>query len=120
MQSVTGHKSISSLAIYQRTSLSQKMDMAQTLHSKIAGAKQNTQPTRSQVTVSSVEHAGEHAVTEMEDTISAGGKAEIQLRDIDLNSFFSKENEPSSSGAKPLFQNCKLEIQNFTINIIKK
>ena len=48
IQSVTGHKSISSLAIYQRTSSSQKMDMAKTLHHKIAGrGKENKQQTRS-------------------------------------------------------------------------
>ena len=88
--------------------------MAQALHSKIAGQKENTQP-RSKLT-----HSVQHT-REMEESISAqGGEASFHLSDIDLNNFFSDENEPSSSGAQPLFQNCKLQIQNLTINIVKK
>ena len=37
MQSVTGHKSLSSLAIYQHTSKQQKLEMADSLHEKISG-----------------------------------------------------------------------------------
>ena len=37
VKSITGHKSLSSLAVYQRTSSEQKIEMAQALHSKIAG-----------------------------------------------------------------------------------
>ena len=87
--------------------------MAQALHSKIAGQKENTQPR-------SKPHSVQHT-REMEESISAeGGKASFHLSDIDLNNFFSDENEPSSSGAQPLFQNCRLQIQNLTINIVKK
>ena len=111
MQSVTGHKSIASLAVYQRTSTSQKLDMAQALHSKIAGQKENTQPRSAKLT-----HSVEHA-REMDESTAEGGEASLQLNNIDLNTFFSEENEP---GAQPLFQNCRINIQNFTINYVNK
>ena len=39
VQSITGHKSLSSLSIYQRTSTKQKIQMATSLHQHIAGEK---------------------------------------------------------------------------------
>ena len=38
VQSITGHKSLSSLSIYQRTSTKQKPQMATSFHQHIAGA----------------------------------------------------------------------------------
>ncbi|KAK7094075.1 hypothetical protein V1264_007745 [Littorina saxatilis] len=46
IQSVTGHKSLSSLAIYQHTSAQQKMDMGDTLHQHIHTGDTVTVPLR--------------------------------------------------------------------------
>ena len=51
VQSITGHKSLSSLSIYQRTSTKQKIQMATSLHQHIAGEKPRGDTPAATVTV---------------------------------------------------------------------
>ena len=59
------------------------------------------------------------STTTVTSATDGGDAAMSHLRDMDLDAFFSDENEPSASGVGSLFNNCKVNIQNFTINIIK-
>ena len=96
VQSITGHKSVSSLSIYQRTSTKQKMQMASSLHRQIAG--QEPRQCSKTVTTAGLSHNEE------------GG----QFSMADWNTVFSDENEPVDfSTPAPVFRN----LNNCTINI---
>ena len=124
VQSVTGHKSLSSLAIYQRTSGHQKHTMAKALHSRVTGTQysENCTHFRQQTTARSETRLVSNqprALFEGQSTSATerGGRAELE--EIDLNVFFDTENEPEDIGTptRSLFQNCK--IGTVHINIIK-
>ena len=93
IQAVTGHKSLSSLAIYQRTSTQQKMLMGDTLAEKvIVGTEQ----------VETQQAPASHAVSKQTATVVAKQTHSADIGEVDelqnitaneLDFIFSKENE---------------------------
>ena len=107
IQSVTGHKSLSSLAVYQKTSDEQKIEMAETLHKKLRPPSKPSCTVTSQPTPRAEEQA--HCSTRGDSTL-----AETSLEDLDI--IFNDANEPSDFQGQsyaPIFKNCT--IQNVTI-----
>ena len=94
IQSITGHKSLQSLAVYQETSSSKKLQMADTLHEHIAGKSLS-------LAIPSTSHTG--TVNEIE-----------TITDSELNIIFSDENKPDDT-SNPVFKGCTFQI--FTLNI---
>ena len=112
IQSVTGHKSLSSLAIYQTTSDEQKIEMSDTLHSKLQAPVPRASvasATPSRLSTAGPSHSvarGTSLATEL-------------ITEEDLHMVFDDINEPldpsmpSTSFAAPMFNNCS--INNVTI-----
>ena len=123
VQSITGHKSISSLAVYQRTSTDQKHEMANTLHQRVAGGKENrarpenSNSSNDRLNVADKGRLHSNAMGTGHDELDKGDLHEID----DLDFIFSDINEPrEGSHQQALFRNCTLNIQNFNINIVRK
>lgn len=120
IMAVTGHKSVNSLATYQKTSTDRKLEMAATISQGMephtgqlircaTGAKQqHGRPTPSSSTVSSrTATVTAHVATE-----------ELNLTTEDIERFFSFENEPEDATRRegPIFSNCSIG----TVNIFFK
>ena len=130
VQTVSGHKSLQSLAVYQRTSTSQKHMMSRTLYSRFTGDKENLQnaPTGKQTTsepkpafprstaVATIN--GDNAGRRVQ--VREGGQIEqAQIDELDLDFFLSDANEPEDIFKnKSMFSNCTIGTIN--INIVQK
>lgn len=103
IQSITGHKSLSSLAIYQKTSEEQKIEMADSLHSKLRAT-----PTATVTSRSGQAHSA-----------ARGGSSATEAATMeDLEVVFDESNEPldptvPGPSFAPIFNNCT--VTNLTI-----
>ena len=106
VQSVSGHKSIPSLAIHQRTSTSQKHMMSRALYSRFTGDIKENAPTEKQTTLNPrPAFLGNTPVATL-DADNAGGRVQAlqvqegdqieqaQIDELDLDFFLSDANEP--------------------------
>ena len=109
IQSITGHRSLSSLAIYQKTSDEQKIEMADCLHRKLHAA-----PT---ATVTSSRSGQVHSAARARGSNSAGSAtSEATLEELEI--VFNENNEPldptvPGPSFAPIFNNCT--IANVTV-----
>ena len=115
VKSITGHKSLSSLAVYQRTSSEQKIEMAHALHSRVAG--RHPAPSSSSATASH----GASSIQGRGDSLPTS----ISLSDFgDLNDVFDDINIPEDiapvsippSFPPGLFNNCNIG----SVNVVYK
>ena len=111
VQSITGHKSLSSLSIYQRTSTKQKIQMATSLHQHIAGEKP-----RGDTTPAATVTSQSNVLPNSFGSVHCGEG--MKLSDKDLDIIFNDENAPvdttnSFAPTLPVFKN----LNNCTINI---
>jgi hypothetical protein len=121
IMAVTGHKSVSSLQVYQHTSSKQKLVMGHTLAESISASGPSTS------TSSSMQLQKSTTQAQQRHPLAAGRVDEAeqacvleQLSQEDLDAFFSAENEPADPGAAvPLFRNCNFS-GPITINIVRK
>ena len=135
VQSVSGHKSLQSLAVYQRTSTSQKHMMSRALYSRFTGNKENA-PTDRQTTSKS-QAPTENQTTQKQKpafpgstpvaTVDGGRVQALQVREggeidqaqideLDLDFFLSDANEPEDIFKnKSMFSNCTIGTININI-----
>lgn len=132
VQSVTGHKSLSALAIYTHTSDAQKMEMSDTLHQQLCpnqlvatghrrstlGTFKASRPGTSASAHVTARPAASATVTSAESELiprAEGGDSTSALRGFDYEAFFSDEFEPKEERpfTAPVFNNCT--IQNLQI-----
>ena len=123
VQSVTGHKSFSSLAVYQQTSSDQKLEMAHSLHLRIAGTSQLQvfEPSRRRNSLhrescTLLRVMSRHLGSCM--SAVRGGRASSDIVTVDeLNVIFDETNEPEAVPVSaPIFNNCQIN----TLNIVYK
>ena len=130
VQSVSGHKSLQSLAVYQRTSTSQKHMMSRALYSRFTGGKENA-PTGKQTTSNPRPALPRNTPVATLDADNAGGRVQAlqvqeggqidqaQIDELDLDFFLSDANEPEDIFKnKSMFRNCTIGTIN--INIVQK
>ena len=101
---VTGHKSVSSLTVYQQVSEGEKLIMGQSLSNYVHTSKETT-PTQSTPTVSASESLVDFPDWDMSDIDSL--LAEVSVPECA---------KPTPSN--PIFYGCKIE--NFTLNLYKQ
>lgn len=123
-KSVTGHKSISSLATYQHTSATQKLAMADTLFQQMSGGNQlqtfepprsrnsthMTQPTQRASRIACTVTSG---ALQIED--GGGRSAEIATME-ELEAIFHPSNEPGMPTRAPTFHSCNIQTVNIHIH----
>ena len=106
VKSITGHKSLSSLAVYQRTSSKQKIEMAHALHRKIAGGGHS---------VPSASASSSHGASSIPTPRGDSMPASMSISELgDLNFVFDDINIPEDIAPGPasfpqgLFNNCNI------------
>ena len=106
IMAVTGHKSVSSLTVYQQVSEGEKLIMGQSL-SNFVHTSNETTPTQSTPTVSA--NANESLLDLPDWNIS---EIDRLLAEVSL-----PECAKPTSSSNPIFYGCKIE--NFTLNVYK-
>ena len=130
MKSVTGHKSLSSLAIYQHTSKQQKLEMADSLHNKISGKGRKTKASATVGPDDSHTEGRRHSPSrQMEVSEPAtdrptlgGGASYFSKHELEnLNIVFDESNEPKDVLPRlgSLFTGCIITNVNITFNTNK-